>query len=87
MEAPDHYNSLPLTRTDNGILARVPSQFIAQAGRTLPDPACAVEDQMQVEIDTDFVGRVRLHFRKQCYRRPRGKTSYFAWHCFYAEPA
>ena len=46
-----------------------------------------IEDQMQVEIDTDFVGRVRLRFRRQCYRRPRGKTSYFAWHCCYAESA
>ena len=87
MQAPDYFTPLPLTSADNGILARVPSQFIAQAGRSLPDPACAVADQMQVEIDADWAGRVRLTFRKQRYSRPRGKTSYYAWHCFYAEPA
>lgn len=87
MEAIDHCNSLPRTRADNGILGRVPSQYIAQAGRTLPDPACALEDQMQVEIDADWAGRVRLTFRKQRYSRPRGKTSYYAWHCVFAESA
>lgn len=85
MEAIDHPTSLPATHTDNGILARVPSQYIAQAGRTLPDPACALEDQMQVEIDADWAGRVRLTFRRQRYSRPRAKTSYYAWHCLHAE--
>jgi len=85
MEAIDHLTSQLPTQADNGILARVPSQFIAQAGRTLPDPACAIEEQLHVEIDADWMGLVRLTFRKRRYSRPRAKTSYCAWHCLHAE--
>lgn len=74
------------SRADNGILARVPSMFVAQASKSLPDPACAVEDEMRVEIDAAWAGRVRLTFRKQRYGRPRGKTSYVSWLCRHAEP-
>lgn len=74
------------TGADNGILGRVPSQFVAQACKTLPDPACAVDDEMRVEIDAGWAGRVRLTFRRQRYSRPRGKTTYFSWLCRHAEP-
>jgi hypothetical protein len=66
------------TRADNGILGRVPSEFIARASRSLPDPC--------VDIDAAWAGRVRLTFRKQRYSRPRAKTSYVAWLCRHAEP-
>ena len=85
-QAPDHITELPSTRVDNGILGRVPSQYIAQASKSLPDPACATEDEMCVEIDAAWAGRVRLTFKKQRYSRPRGKMSYFAWLCRHAEP-
>lgn len=70
----------------NGILARVPGQYIAQASKSLPDPACALDDEMCVEIDAAPTGRVRLTFRKQRYSRPRGKIAYFSWLCRHAEP-
>lgn len=85
MEAIDLPNPFQATHTDNGILARVPSQFIAQAGRTLPDPACAIEEQVQVDIQAGWLGLVRLTFRKRRYSRPRAKTSYYAWHCLHAQ--
>lgn len=85
MEAIDHPTSLPATNTDSGILARVPSQFIAQAGRTLPDPAYAEEEQMQVEIEANWLGLVRLTFIRRRYSRPKAKTSYYAWHCLHAD--
>lgn len=84
-EAPDHLPPPSSPRTDNGDLARVPSQCIAQASKTLPDPACAIDDEMCVEVDADWAGRVRLTFRRQRYTLPRGKTSYFAWLCRHAE--
>jgi hypothetical protein len=84
--APDPITPLPSAHDDNGILARVPSQYIAQASKSLPDPACAVDDEMSVEIDAAWAGRVRLTFRKRRYSRPRGKTSYAAWLCHRAEP-
>lgn len=73
------------TSAGNGILARVPGQAIAQASKSLPDPACALDDEMVVEIDTARAGRVRLTFRKQRYSRPRGNISYFSWLCRHAE--
>lgn len=85
MQAPDHITPLPATRDDNGILGRVEGQFIAQAGRSLPDPACAAEDEKTVEIDAGCAGRVRLTFKRRRYSRPRAKSSYFTWLCTYAE--
>ncbi|WP_457424287.1 hypothetical protein [Roseateles sp. P5_E7] len=85
-EASDLITPRSSPQADNGILARVPSQFIAQASKSLPDPACAVDDEMSVEIDAAWAGRVRLTFRKRRYSRPRGKTSYAAWLCHHAEP-
>jgi hypothetical protein len=84
-QAPEPPPSKPGGRADNGILARLPGQYIAQASRSLPDPACAIDDEICVEIDAACAGRVRLTFRKQRYSRPRRRTSYFAWLCRHAE--
>ena len=84
-DAPDHITPLPDTHVDNGIMARVPGEYIAQASKSLPDPACATEDEMRVEIDAGWVGRVRLTFKRQRYSRPRAKTSYVACFCRHAE--
>lgn len=77
--------SEPFTHTDNGILARVPGEYIAQAGRSLPDPATAPDEQMRVEIDAGWAGRVRLTFTKFRYRRPKAKASSVFWNCKHAE--
>lgn len=70
--------SKPGDRADNGTLARPPGQYIAQASWFLPDPACAVDDEICGEADATGARRVRLTFRKQRYSLPRCKTSYFA---------
>lgn len=79
---------LPPTHIDNGLLARVPSIFVAQVLMTLPDPATAPDEVMHAEVDTGprWVGCVRLTFKKCRYSRPRGKSSYTVWHCLHAEP-
>ncbi|MCE4556856.1 hypothetical protein [Pelomonas cellulosilytica] len=84
---PDHIAPLPSTHVDNGILGRVPSQYVAQALNSLPAPACTVDDEIRVEVDADWAGRVCLTFKKQHYRRSRAKTSYCSWLCTYAEAA
>lgn len=53
---------------------------------SLPGPACAIDDEMRVEIDAGWAGRVRLTFRKQRYSRPRAKSAFVAWFCRHAEP-
>lgn len=84
-EALDHGAARPSTSAEQDILARVPGQYVAQASKTLPDPACSIDDEMSVEIDAAWVGRVRLTFRKQRYSRPNGKVSYVSWLCRHAE--
>jgi len=73
------------SHADSGILCRVPPQCIVQASKSLPDPACTLDDEMHVEIDTVRAGRVRLTFRKQRYSRPRGNIAYVSWLCRHAE--
>ena len=85
-EALDRSASLSPKYSDEGILARVPGQFVAQGSKSLPDPACALDDEMSVEIEAAWVGRVRLTFKRQGYSRPKGKIFYVAWLCRHAEP-
>ena len=70
---------------DNGILARVPGQFVGQAQSNLPDAALVNDDEISVEVDAAWLGRVRLTFRKYRYTRPKGKFSAVAWSCRHAE--
>lgn len=70
---------------DSCVLARVPGQCIAQASKSLPDPACALDEEVSVEVDTVLMGRVRLIFKKQGYSKPRGNVAYFSWLCKRAE--
>lgn len=82
----DHSASLSSKYSDDGILARVPSQFVVQASKSLPDPACALDDELSVDVEAAWVGPVRLTFKKQRYSRPNGKIPYVAWLCRHAEP-
>ena len=85
-DALDRSASLSSKYPDDGILARIPGQFVVQASKSLPDPACALDDEMSVEVEAAWVGPVRLTFKKQRYSRPNGKIPYVAWLCRHAEP-
>lgn len=63
--------------TDNGILAQVPGQFIAQASQTLPPAATAEDRDYPVEIEAGHLGPVRITFRKQ--KLKRAKHSHWFW--------
>lgn len=73
------------SRADNGILARVPGEFIGQASNLLPNPATTLAEEMAVEVDAGWLGRVRLTFKKHRYRRPKGKFSATVWSCRHAD--
>jgi len=73
------------TDVDNGILARVPGQYIGQAIQSLPDAVTATMDEMTVEVDAGWAGRVRLKCTKHRYRRSKGKFSATTWICRHAE--
>lgn len=81
----DHRTSPPSSRIDNGVLARVPSQYVGRAQASLPDAALVADDVISVEVDAGWLGRVRLTFRKYRYTRPKGKFSAMAWSCCHAE--
>lgn len=85
MQAPDLFTPLSDTHVDNGILARVPGQYVGQAQCSLPDAALTPDDEIRVEVDAGWLGRVRLTFRKYRYTRPQGKFSAVAWTCRHAE--
>ncbi|MVW72118.1 hypothetical protein [Bordetella sp. 15P40C-2] len=70
---------------DNGILARVPGQFVAQASHILPPPELADDGEHQAEIDAGHAGRVRIYYKRQ--RAKRGKHSHWFWVAVRAEPA
>lgn len=62
---------------DNGILAQVPGDYVAQAALTLP-PATTVEDRdYPVEIDAGHAGLVRITFQRQKARR--AKRTHWFW--------
>ncbi|MDG0853577.1 hypothetical protein [Roseateles puraquae] len=76
----------PTSLPDDGILARVPSQFVGQAQGSLPEAELVPHDEIRIEVDAGWLGRVRLTFRKYRYTRPKGMRSAAAWSCRHAEP-
>jgi hypothetical protein len=86
-EALDQSAILLPTHVDDGLLARISDPCVVQASQLLPDPACALDDEMSVDVIADHIGPVRLTFKKRRYCRPNGKISYVSWLSRHAESA
>ena len=69
---------------DNGMLAGVPGQYIAQAARSLPEPATSLRERVSAVIDADWAGVVRIHYQRQKMRHGRD-SSHWAWVAYRAE--
>jgi hypothetical protein len=67
----------PPADPENGILASVPGQYIAEATQLLPPAETAEDRDYTVDIDAGHVGRVRLYARKQKARS--GKHAHWFW--------
>lgn len=63
---------------ENGILALVPGQFVAQALNALPEAARDTEPCRQAVIDVPGLGRVRFTCRRVVSRKGRAKTAFWA---------
>jgi hypothetical protein len=74
-----------MTYADNGILAKVPGEFIAMASKGLPDPETATEGTLSAEIDASWAGRVRLTYVRQLVRHR--KHSHWYWLAVRADAA
>ena len=56
---------------DNGILGKVPGQFIAAASKQLPPAETASDARHAVTIDADWAGVVSISFQRQKMRHRR----------------
>jgi len=50
---------LASTPVENGILARVPGEYVCKAQCSLPDAGLVPDDEIRVEVDAGWLGRVR----------------------------
>lgn len=76
-----------MTELSNGILARVPGDFIAQGSKHLPaaGPAEQGEPVRHVVLDqVPHLGAVRLTYELNWYR-PHGRTKQWHWRAKRAE--
>jgi len=62
---------------ENGILAEVPGQYVAEGKQSLPPAETAEDREYPVEINAGHVGPVRIFFRKQ--KLKRAKHSHWFW--------
>ena len=69
---------------DNGILARVPGQFVADGIALLPGPDTAEDHVYEAVVDAGYVGVVRLFARRQYARH--GREDHWFWSVYRAEP-
>ena len=67
----------------NGILTRIPGQYIGASLNTLPAAAAATVDTMQTEIHVPDIGLVRFTARRS--RGRHGKTLHVFWTATRAE--
>ena len=63
--------------TENGILARIPRQYVADALQTLPAPNSASEELMETEIDVPDIGRA--HFNAKLHTSKQGRFRSYFW--------
>lgn len=61
---------------DNGILAKIPGEYVAKAILPLPKPT-ALRPDCEVELDVPGIGRVR--FTAHCHKSNHGKNVSYFW--------
>ncbi len=69
---------------ENGILERVPGEYVSQAIDSLPPAATAEDRDYEVVIEAGHAGMVRLYARRKQARH--GKHSHWFWSVYRAEP-
>jgi hypothetical protein len=48
----------------DGILAKVPGEFVSAGSKGMPEPASATESTMGADVDANWAGRVRITYRR-----------------------
>jgi hypothetical protein len=62
---------------ENGILSKIPGQYVAVANQILPKAETAQDDTMQAVVEVPGFGHVRLTFKR--LRHKRGKSVHYFW--------
>jgi hypothetical protein len=70
---------------DNGILARVPGQYVGQGSNGLPDPETATDQELTATVDAGWAGVVTITYRRQLAKHR--KHSHWYWRAVRAEAA
>jgi hypothetical protein len=65
------------SNSDNGILSRIPAQFIARALNTLPPAETATDQFMETTVDVPELGAVRITAKR--FKHKKGKRSIYFW--------
>ncbi|RDK06453.1 hypothetical protein DN412_31180 [Cupriavidus lacunae] len=68
----------------NGILARIPGQYVSAALGLLPPAASTLARHQEIEMDAGPAGRVRFFAEKMRARHHR--HSHYFWSVYRAEP-
>lgn len=69
---------------DNGCLAAVPGQYVAEASHALPAAETATAEEAEASIDAGRFGPVRMIFYVR-QRMKRRQSSHWAWVAYRAE--
>lgn len=69
----------------NGILARVPGEFVSLGSTSLPDPETATDQELTVTVDADWAGVVRITYRRHLVKHR--KHSHWYWRAVRADAA
>jgi len=83
----DYYPRDPyagITNPANGILARIPGDYVTDAKVSLAPPTAAGPSHAEVVIEAGDAGTVRVFFERRQARHH--KSSYYFWCAYRAEP-
>lgn len=69
---------------DNGILAIVPGDCVANGIHLLPEADAATIEYLSCDLDAREAGRVRITYRRRCLRHR--KLTHWYWHAVRADP-
>ena len=69
--------------SDTNILARLRGEYVALAGRGLPEAGTSNLKQVEAKVEVPDIGWVRITFERMTHKR--GKNSHTWWAAKYAQ--
>jgi hypothetical protein len=67
---------------ENGILARIPGEYVSDALKTLPKADTATQTPLDTQLDVPGIGRVRFSAKRLGSKK--GKSTTYFWSIFQA---